>query len=511
MAGALKESYAMRFKGESDQTTWSPATWAECLGGPFMTLGRKASRSFPGKPPDHPGDPMPVGKGREGPRSAGPGVGKPGRDRPVPTSAESPTEKMATALVAAMGIQQQSTIDGVDRIIQILKSQGSAPTCRSELNSSTKVEPKMKWPTLGVEEPAGRKPLEVVMSIGVSLTGNQKMIYDNIIQDASDDGQREADEVRTEMNNPEKLPNESCLSFEARWEKHHWNMRRASLVCTEAEDFVDYATNIGKMYSAVIRFDMRDYPKKDGGTEHMTPKTWQEARTDTTFFSYGAAIKTLTDVEVPSVTCEWSTLNWECQPSADCVLVGNSRSGTCSPKVEDTSIAGWEMVGDGQLSKVVAPTASDGSDPVTELKGFSATFYCGPKSAFTEAQPGPTTEPASLKACLEAGVRSNAELHAAYPWKLYFPEEVVAMVVFAEYSPRQCSEGTSGTIKEQLCADGATETASLDSHLSSDAKESSGSTYQGLATGSGYPQSMPTEVWLRPEDLLEAAGLLARS
>lgn len=240
----------------------------------------------------------------------------------------------------------------------------------------------------------------------------------------------------------------------------------------------------------------------------LTPNAEAE---DTTFFSYGAAIKTMTDVEVPSVTCTWSLLDWECQPSSDCVLVGNAWTGTCSAKVEDTSIAGWEMVSDGQLSKVVAPTASDGSDPVTELKGLSATYYCGPKSAFTDAQPGPTTDPASLKTCLEDGVRSNAELHATYPWKLYFPEEVVVMVVFADLSPRQCSKGTSGTIKDQLCAGGATETTDLDSHLSSEAKESSSGTYQGLATGSGYPKSTPTEVWLRPEDVLEASGLLSRS
>eukprot|EP00439_Symbiodinium_sp_Y106_P076076 s270_g15.t1 len=141
----------------------------------------------------------------------------------------------------------------------------------------------------------------------------------------------------------------------------------------------------------------------------------------------------------------------------------------------------------------------------TNVYGISVSLYCGAKSSFKDDDSGPSSGP--LLQCLEEGVKTNAHLRAASPWKLYFPDEVIVVAVFSSLEEAQCTEvpGAPG----KLCS-GATKVPDLDAHLIPGDKKSTDGVYQGMRSGSGFAKGTPYEITLRPEDLLEAAGILQR-
>ena len=145
-------------------------------------------------------------------------------------------------------------------------------------NSTIKVEPKMPWPEFGdrhkdpqeaedfirsfesicrmANNGNGMRPEEMVYTIGNCLKGNRKLLFDNIMIDASEDGTMISDpqsvydkirgrllqftetmgekqiRVRAEWEELEKTKQETLLDFEARWERAHRNMCRAGLMRT---------------------------------------------------------------------------------------------------------------------------------------------------------------------------------------------------------------------------------------------------------------------------------------
>jgi len=231
----------------------------------------------------------------------------------------------------------------------------------------------------------------------------------------------------------------------------------------------------------------------------------EQASTDS-WFTFGAAMQALSSrgksVDLPDCSWSWSG----CHPADQCVRSGLS----CVPKVRLAPNEWWN-IGDRQLVSVVAPSVSTGSGGVKGLTGITATMYCGKKSKFGDVGPGPAAQPSFLE-CLRAGVPANARLRAAEPWKLYWPEEVVVVAIFGAVTQRQCvvAAGVLTGARDEICTSGALEARDLDLHLTEAEKSSTDGKYQGLHAGADFPEGTPHEVVLRPEDILEAAGLLKR-
>jgi len=226
----------------------------------------------------------------------------------------------------------------------------------------------------------------------------------------------------------------------------------------------------------------------------------QQAQEDH-WYTYGAAMQAVSSLgkAVSLPNCRWA---WNgCKPSKRCTRSGMS----CVPKVRLAPNQWWNVL-DRQLVSVVAPSISDGNFPVTDLVGVTATLYCGRKDQFDDEGPGPAAHPSFLQ-CLKDGLQTNARLQAKEPWKVYWPDEVVVVAIFGTVTQRQCRAlGHQG----ELCASGAEEAKDLDAHLTESERNSADGAYQGLHAGAGFPQGTPHEMVLRPEDVLEAAGLLSR-
>merc|ERR1711920_881795 len=111
--------------------------------------------------------------------------------------------------------------------------------------------------------------------------------------------------------------------------------------------------------------------------------------------------------------------------------------------------------------------------------------------------------------CLRNGWKHNNHLKASQPWKLFYPDEVVVVVVIDELKDRRCkiagAAKHSNALGDTIC-DAGTETAeqsdSLDAHLRESDKTSMTGDYIGLHSGAGFPHGTPSEVVLRPEDIL---------
>jgi len=113
--------------------------------------------------------------------------------------------------------------------------------------------------------------------------------------------------------------------------------------------------------------------------------------------------------------------------------------------------------------------------------------------------------------CLLEGITTNARLKALEPWKSFFSEEVVVVAEFSALTQRECSY-TDG-FQTVLCSDAEPDMfneGNIDAHLRIEERTSRIGEYVGLATGAGFPYATPGEVVLRPEDVLEAAGVLRR-
>ena len=138
-----------------------------------------------------------------------------------------------------------------------------------------KVEPKMSWPSLGDRQKNPQdaedfvRAFESICKMANNARGMNMMneehapkVYQNInsriLMFTETPGERQI-RVRAEWEELEKPKQYSCLDFEARWEKCHRNMRKAGLIRTPEEDFVDYVTKIREQYNMIIRHDKRYY------------------------------------------------------------------------------------------------------------------------------------------------------------------------------------------------------------------------------------------------------------
>jgi len=191
----------------------------------------------------------------------------------------------------------------------------------------------------------------------------------------------------------------------------------------------------------------------------------------------------------------WAGLSW-CEPEDKCENDHAWFSSTCAPKVKVAS-NGWWRVDDPTLIGVVTENG---------LGGITAHIYCGPKRLFDDSSPGPTSTQ-SLEDCLTEGVKTNAKIRSSEPWKLFFPDEVVAVAVFGEVLTSSCKAETE-KFSEQCSA--AEADSQLDAHLLPHDKHSADGIYQGIRTGRGFPSGTPYQVVMRPEDILEASGLMER-
>lgn len=115
--------------------------------------------------------------------------------------------------------------------------------------------------------------------------------------------------------------------------------------------------------------------------------------------------------------------------------------------------------------------------------------------------------------CLLEGVTTNARLKALEPWKTYFPGEVVVVAEFSALTQRECSytDGFQTVLCGNADEDNMFHEGNIDAHLRMEDRTSALGEYVGLATGAGFPYATPQEVVLRPEDVLEVAGVLRRT
>jgi len=225
-----------------------------------------------------------------------------------------------------------------------------------------------------------------------------------------------------------------------------------------------------------------------------------------TWYTYGAAIDSgLPEPAVTSpVQCQWT--GWfgnNCEPTSGCEIVGSWPSRECVGKAPPSL---WRVVGDAALAGEVGgnPTTQQAPDTVRSLK---VTYHCGTKASFSNSVgTGPRTS-VSLKSCMQAGVRANAAMKAAQPWKLYFPEEVIVVAVFGAADTAGCYVRSAGA-KEKLCNGGLISDSTLDKHLGPAQKTSSDADYHGMRAGAGFVDGIIKEVVMRPEDLLQVNNLL---
>jgi len=190
----------------------------------------------------------------------------------------------------------------------------------------------------------------------------------------------------------------------------------------------------------------------------------------------------------------------------------------CAPR------GGWAWLADtaSRLASVVAPlSVLDGRLGLGELRGLDMSLYCAPKRAF-----GPTGPPAMrgadarvpLAACLDAGWRRNALLKWQEPWRLYFPHEVVVVATFTPVKESSCSILTKLTHRAPAEEAGICEGAVEDNKRLRHLVNAQGSAYTfdgrrseeflGVRSGTGLPTGTLKEVFFKPEDLLEAVGLI---
>ena len=137
----------------------------------------------------------------------------------------------------------------------------------------------------------GMEASEMLATLGNCLKGSRKTIYDNIVKAAREDGsyqfepdrvyrqirerllrftETQADKqirIKGEWAELTKHKNDSCLDFEAKWEKLRRERKKAGLIRTAAEDLIDYHGKVGDAYSKLIRLDRRFWQDPDTGRE----------------------------------------------------------------------------------------------------------------------------------------------------------------------------------------------------------------------------------------------------
>jgi len=225
-------------------------------------------------------------------------------------------------------------------------------------------------------------------------------------------------------------------------------------------------------------------------------------------FVWGSSMKMLSDAEVGNVVpgCEFSYVALDCMPQGCGVRSGTS----CVPAARPSEL-GWWAASDDYLTQLVNGPASSGNSS-SRLRGLRMNMYCGPKNAFQEAG-GPVGQPSiPFEQCLLEGVTTNARLKALQPWKSYFPEEVVVVAEYSALTQHECSysDGFQTVLCGNADENNMFQEGNIDAHLRTEDRTSMLGEYVGLATGAGFPHATPQEVVLRPEDVLEVAGVLRR-
>jgi hypothetical protein len=224
-------------------------------------------------------------------------------------------------------------------------------------------------------------------------------------------------------------------------------------------------------------------------------------------FVWGSSMKMLSNAEVDDVVadCEFSHETLDCVPQGCGVVSGT----TCVPTAVPSS-SGWWVASDEYLTRLITGPASSGNSSA-RLRGLRMNMYCGAKNTFQETG-GPVPQMSvPFEQCLLEGITTNARLKALEPWKSFFPEEVVVVAEYSALTQRECSY-TDG-FQTVLCSNAENNMFnedSIDAHLRLGDRTSTIGEYVGLATGAGFPYATPQEVVLRPEDVLEAAGILRR-
>jgi hypothetical protein len=210
---------------------------------------------------------------------------------------------------------------------------------------------------------------------------------------------------------------------------------------------------------------------------------------------------------------------------------------SCRPKTSWKPTDLWP-VKDLKLAAVMGGRPlTAGHKDLGELYGLEMRVHCGSKHYFGTSGAPDTPHEESLLDCLRRGVEHNSRLRARQPWKVFFPDEVVVVAEFSEVVGRRCKsvkERTEPTamlsvaarqvhlrrkksVPEpekkpnnlDVCSLGATQDEDLDNHIPENHKRNpTGGVYRGLHSGAGFPKGTPSEVTLRPEDVLEALGLL---
>jgi len=300
--------------------------------------------------------------------------------------------------------------------------------------------------------------------------------------------------------------------------------RRHAVVCP-CNDF-DPAMEMAQKWhwSEVVLRSFREGLKHNPqllDTPNATVKVRAEARiffrddanvkANNTWFTYGAAIDAGGAGAPPTAPCvkkgSWYR-GYQCFPTDKCTLVGNKWNQKCVAKAKPPTGA-WRVVWDAKLAADVGGSALAHQqlqgDQKFALQALTMNLYCGPKKSFGKVG-APVGQTAPLKQCMESGVRTNAAMKSEKPWKLYFPDEVIVVAIFGTIPGSQCLS-TSKLTEGEVCQV-ATKAPALDSHLGSGEKSSVGGGYQGMRTGSDFPEGTLKEVVLQPEDVLEVSGLL---
>eukprot|EP00931_Biecheleriopsis_adriatica_P043097 TRINITY_DN24635_c0_g1_i1.p1 TRINITY_DN24635_c0_g1~~TRINITY_DN24635_c0_g1_i1.p1 ORF type:complete len:1166 (-),score=251.89 TRINITY_DN24635_c0_g1_i1:139-3345(-) len=220
-------------------------------------------------------------------------------------------------------------------------------------------------------------------------------------------------------------------------------------------------------------------------------------KADDEWYTYGASVSLGDSSGDVLATCEksWGFSGLTCLPEDKC----ESSWGTCVPKAK-VSESGWWRADDPTLISAVTKKG--------DTSGFSVQLSCGPKKSF-DAQGGGPKSDAPLEQCLQDGVKANAGIRAKEPWRLYFPDEVVVMATFKDIKQSTCKAESAAKLSSKVCS-GAKTDSMAGAHLLAADKKSSDGVYQGIRTGSDFPTGTPYEIVLRPEDLLEAAGIMER-
>mmetsp|Transcript_45545 Transcript_45545/g.103193 ORF Transcript_45545/g.103193 Transcript_45545/m.103193 type:complete len:1343 (-) Transcript_45545:175-4203(-) len=440
-----------------------------------------------------------------------------------PTSSEM-AQMMALAVTGSVGVGATAIVEAVGAYQSILAIRDN-----NTMNRTAQVVGEQIWDTLtGTGRLLWSAGKAAVSELTSGLSGASER---NLRMEAEFFGDGDPGELLHSMSYQRSIGASGATSNS----KERFQRYVMTYPCTGFEPAYEFA--LKKQWSAVALRVVREAVQKshvDGdGVPLVLKSTLLEATVraeaalflrqneetgDETWYTYGASMTvTSSDVGDWRITgylpqpdqpdCEWQWSSMSCSPDDQCRLEGLKCVPEDQPSQPTLASEGWWRVLDDALAKAVGGLPVEQQE-LSELKGLHVSFYCGPKSLFDPTIVAHAPEQSSsLVQCLQSAVKSNSVLRAKQPWKLYLPEEVIVVAIFQEVETAYCF---GSGLTQDLCAGGAKANAEIESHLSATDKQSLDGAYQGLRTGNGYPQGTLAEVVMRPEDLLEVAGIFTR-